>query len=154
MRPMNCVCPCSSVFLKAAEDCAHSKTWRIAIGPNTSRSVLECVQSSAAFAFPFIGRLHIPYCEAVSIFERASHLHFVLYKSIESPCVVSYKRDIHVSRFTCKSHTLIVCLSRSRFFVPIFTSGSRYSSSICPIIASAAFTGPGFDSINKSLNNG
>src|SRR5687768_13064075 len=47
-----------------------------------------------------------------------------------------------------------VAFKTSRFFALIFTSGKRYSSSICPIIANAAFTGTGLVSINKSLNSG
>jgi prepilin-type N-terminal cleavage/methylation domain-containing protein len=35
---------------KAAEDCAHSKTWRMFVRPNSSRSVLESAQSPAALA--------------------------------------------------------------------------------------------------------
>src|SRR5581483_4809996 len=48
----------------------------------------------------------------------------------------------------------IVVRSTSQFFGFIGTRGKRYSSSINFIIASAAFTGVGFVSINKSLNNG
>ena len=43
-------------------------------------------------------------------------------------------------------------IERSTFLIG--TSGKRNSSSIMPIIASAAFTGPGFDSMNRSLNKG
>src|SRR2546423_3597101 len=51
-------------------------------------------------------------------------------------------------------HRFIVWRKISRFFGEIGTSGSRNSSSIRPIIASAAFTGPGLVSINRSLNKG
>ena len=47
-----------------------------------------------------------------------------------------------------------VVRSASQFFGFIGTSGRRYSSSMTFIIASAAFTGVGFVSMNKSLNSG
>src|SRR5256885_8655865 len=50
-------------------------------------------------------------------------------------------------------HCFIVCRKVSRFFAEIGTSGKRNSSSIRPIMASAALTGPGLVSMNKSLNS-
>src|SRR5512146_1488696 len=51
-------------------------------------------------------------------------------------------------------HAFMVARRISRFRAAIGTRGSRYSSSICPSIARAAFTGTGLVSINRSLNNG
>ena len=47
-----------------------------------------------------------------------------------------------------------VAFKTSRFFALIGTSGNRISSSICPSMAKAVFTGAGLLSMNKSLNNG
>ena len=47
-----------------------------------------------------------------------------------------------------------VALSTSRFLAVMGTSGRRYSSSHRPIITSAAFTGTGFVSMNRSLKIG
>jgi hypothetical protein len=47
-----------SISAKAAEDCAHSKTLREVAKPSTFRQVLECAQSSAAFAFDVIHSEH------------------------------------------------------------------------------------------------
>ena len=59
------------------------------------------------------------------------------------------------SIFAYKSpHAFIVARNFARFAALIGTSGKRYSSSITPIIASAALTGTGFVSRNKSLNSG
>ncbi len=51
-------------------------------------------------------------------------------------------------------HAFIVARNFARFAALIGTSGRRYSSSIWPIIASAALTGTGLVSMNKSLNSG
>ena len=48
----------------------------------------------------------------------------------------------------------MAALSVARLAALICTSGRRYSSSIKPSIASAALTGTGFVSTNKSLNSG
>ncbi len=45
-------CLGSGIVLKPAEDRAHSKTLREVFGRAIIRQVLECAQSSAAFAFP------------------------------------------------------------------------------------------------------
>src|SRR6267142_1554868 len=46
---IKCVGQPSASERKAAEDCAHSKTWRNAERAGQRDSVLECAQSSAAF---------------------------------------------------------------------------------------------------------
>ena len=51
-------------------------------------------------------------------------------------------------------HTFIVARNLARLAALIGTSGKRYSSAIKPIIASAALTGTGLVSMNKSLNSG
>src|SRR5271155_3393306 len=61
-----------------------------------------------------------------------------------------YDDSCHIHSKT--PHRFIVVRSTSQFFGFIGTSGRRYSSSINFIIASAAFTGVGFVSMNKSLN--
>ena len=74
-------------------------------------------------------------------------------KRFPNGCLENWHRESVKIYFTTP-HAFNVALSTSRFFALMGTRGRRYSSSQRPSIASAAFTGTGLVSMNRSLKIG
>ena len=82
-------------------------------------------------------------------------LHHALHGDVRYPAHAALRSvDDHPGIHSSTSHRLSVVRRVSQFFGFMGTSGRRYSSWINFIIASAAFTGVGLVSMNKSLNRG